>query len=346
MPRRSYAYTITVEQVGPAFDPDYLRSSASVKAEVKRWIIVYGLKEKDADLAAGLDVKGQPLAPLSLETIRHRDSDMGPADPYAPPLMPAYATSRTRLLLTGEATTSGAQFFWEYDPLTGGSWGRILDAHRRGRYGRGRGKRRRNVIGISPDAIRRVRNQVMARWQTWKLSNLAGPSPRRLLPIEAPPPRLRVVGRTDYQSFTFGIGDATGAPGRNVQTTGAFRLERGQGSAAIGGPEGTVLTALADALRLAPRPGYTTVRVDVAAVERSLSTTIGSPGLEMTRRVADAVESGKAIDQPIVRLDDDGGLLITAARALWAWLRDQGSTSVDVSVPRSQAARIRARYGA
>jgi hypothetical protein len=42
----------------------------------------------------GLDGYGQPLAPLSALTIKYRRSAKGPADPKAPPFIPAWEKSR------------------------------------------------------------------------------------------------------------------------------------------------------------------------------------------------------------------------------------------------------------
>jgi hypothetical protein len=102
MPRRAYAYELSVAEVGPAWDPEYLRAPETVKREVRRWIVLYGLRAKDEDLAAGLDREGRALTPVTQATRENRVSAMGPADPNAPALMPAYAVSRTRLLLEGE----------------------------------------------------------------------------------------------------------------------------------------------------------------------------------------------------------------------------------------------------
>lgn len=234
MARRAFAYTLTVSQVGPANDPDYQRAPAHVKDEVRRWIVVYGLKEKDADLAAGLDVKGKPLKPVKPKTADDRDSEMGPADPSAPALMPAYAVSRTRLLLEGEAVPAGAHFWWEYDPYTGDSWGRILDYHRKART-------KRDVIGLSPAAVARVRDQVMRRWLGWKLAGLRpGWAPDR-----APIPQLQdivVRGGTDYDQYTYGIGGGDAATLRDAlarrRATGFFQYEPGRGLTAYGGPRG------------------------------------------------------------------------------------------------------------
>jgi hypothetical protein len=165
MPRRSLAYRIPLKQVAPR-DPAFDAASRDVRAEVLRWVLVFGLEEKDRDLAAGLDKDGEKLAALAKSTIDRRHSAMGPADPNAPPLTPAHALSRTRSLLTGKviARSSAVEFFWEYDEHTGASWGVILDAHRKG----ARGLPVRDVFGLGPDALGRVRQRVFAQWQAFK----------------------------------------------------------------------------------------------------------------------------------------------------------------------------------
>jgi hypothetical protein len=231
---RAFAFSITLSQVGPVYDPDWLGASDEVQDEVRRWIVVYGLKEKDADLAQGLDRNGQPLVPITEATRKNRMSAMGPADPDAPPLMPAYAVSRTRLLLEGEPTVAGAQFWWGNDPHSGGDWGKILDDHRQGI---GKQKTVRDVIGISAAAVQRVRAQVLARWSLWKRAGLrAGWTPKWTPPAgPSRNPTLVVKGRTDWHNFTYGIG-GTGAPRPGEQSTGVFFSRPGTGGGALGGP--------------------------------------------------------------------------------------------------------------
>lgn len=233
---REFSYRLTLAQMGIATDPDYLRAPAEARRKVLDWMVRLGLKEKDADLAAGLDSKGKPLAPIKLATRRHRDSEMGPADPNAPPLTPAYAASRTRLLLTGEVDGESAVFWWEYDAKTGDTWGRILDYHRRGVAGRSR--TRRDVIGLSPEAVRRVRDELRARWMNFKL---AGYRTTARQPAPAvPPPRIVATGRTDFERFTYGIGGGSAADSQRAldrgMSTGWRQRRPGQGLPAIGGP--------------------------------------------------------------------------------------------------------------
>lgn len=235
---REFSYRITTAQMGVATDPDFLRAPVEARRQVLEWMVRVGLREKDAELAAGLDAKGRRLAPIRPATRKYRESAMGPTDPNAPPLMPAYAASRTRLLLTGEIEGDAAQFYWEYDAKTGDTWGRILDYHRQGI---GRFRTRRDVIGLSPDGLKRVREEVRARWMAFKLAKFQ--LPRRQPAPEVPRPRIVATGRTDFERFTYGIGGGSAAESRRAlergMSTGWRQRRPGQGIPAIGGP-GTI----------------------------------------------------------------------------------------------------------
>ena len=236
--KRAYAYRISLAEVGPVHDPAFIEATPELRKQVCQWIVVLGLRAKDDELARGLDRFGAPLTPISAATRKHRESAMGPADPNAPPLMPAYAVSRTRLLLTGAPTKTGAEFWWEYDEHTGGSWGKILDYQRKGI---GKRKVKRDVIGISPASIARVREEIATRWMLSKLHGLRTPlRPEPPQPV-LPEPRLRVIGKTNFEHFTYGIGSQTSAvESRRAlaagQSTGFFQRKPGQGLTAFGGP--------------------------------------------------------------------------------------------------------------
>jgi hypothetical protein len=282
--RRAFAYTLTVSQVGPANDPEYIRAPAHVKDEVRRWIVVYGLKEKDADLAQGLDARGKPLKPVKPATAEHRDSEQGPADPMAPALMPASAVSRTRLLLEGEAVPAGAHFWWEYDPYTGGSWGQILDYHRKART-------KRDVIGLSPAAVARVRDQVMKRWAGWKAAGLR-PGWR---PDRAPIPQLQdivVRGGTAYDQYTYGIGGSDAATLRDAlarkRATGFYQYEPGRGLTAYGGPRGIWEPPTPPKPPPAPKPKP---KPAPAAIDRPAIMTAGNVPDDFYKESVAAIES-------------------------------------------------------
>jgi hypothetical protein len=204
MNRAAFGYRITLAQVGLGQDLDLRNASKAVRAEVLSWLVHFGLEEKDRDLSQGLDKDGNPLAPIKPLTRKYRRSAMGIADPDAPPLMPAWAVSRTRLLLTGQSVDEGggyAEFYWKYDDHTGGPWGQILDYQRRGV---GRSKTKRDVIGASADMIARIRVKMLARWTAYKAHGFSLPPKAAALAV--PVSRIVPVGRTDVEHFTFGIG--------------------------------------------------------------------------------------------------------------------------------------------
>lgn len=163
------------------------------------WVVEEGLKVKDGELAKGLNAKGKPLPPVSVRTRRRRRSAMTPSgrgDPSAPYLMPGRGLSRTRSLLTGKPHVDYAEFWWRYDPYTGDTWAKILSHHAR------RGEAY-NVIGLSPRGVSVVASRAAERWRRWKAGSIPARQPE---PIQAPPVTTKVVGRTDLEYTTFGIG--------------------------------------------------------------------------------------------------------------------------------------------
>lgn len=133
----------------------------------------FAAKAKDADLAAGLDKNGAPLAPIANSTREARlnpaYSPMGIADPNAPPLTPVYDASRTRSLLRHRADENGVTFYWDYDQHTGNSWGVILSYHRVPVGNRPA----RDVFGLSPNAQNRARAQAIRWWNSYLSKRLA-----------------------------------------------------------------------------------------------------------------------------------------------------------------------------
>jgi hypothetical protein len=138
----------------------------SARTAFWRQVVVVGLDVKDEELAAGKDRFGRRLRPIAPYTRKYRRSWTGHADPDAPPLIPAYAESRTRAMLAGRALRDRAQFFWRADPVTGKSWGRILSIHRAGVPKRNLPVR--DVIGLSPASLARVQRQMAAWWAKYK----------------------------------------------------------------------------------------------------------------------------------------------------------------------------------
>jgi hypothetical protein len=144
------------------------------------------IEAKDLELRQGLDRWGDPLAALSQYTIEHRHSDMGPADPHAPPLQPAHGLSRTRSLFTAKPTSAldGVTCWWQYDEHTGASWGEILRIHRDG----GPKLPKRDVIGLSPQSLAVVKQKAAAWWDQavasgeWRVEG----AEKEVLPTPAP----------------------------------------------------------------------------------------------------------------------------------------------------------------
>ena len=175
----------------------------AVKLQFWGWVVEYGLRAKDRDLARGLDAAGEPLRPILPETRKHRRSEMTPSgkgDPSAPPLMPGRKLSRTRSLLAGRAFTTHAEFYWRYDAWTGDTWAVILTYHKR---------MGRDVFGLSDDSLDLVRRQANARWMKWKREGGAVPAAlagkRVLGPAPGVAPKFEPAGRLDMTYATLGI---------------------------------------------------------------------------------------------------------------------------------------------
>ena len=156
------------------------------------------LKQKDKELAAGLNRHGRKLPRVRRDTARRRRSAMTPngkGDPKAPYLMPGRKLSRTRSLLAAKELSDGrgVRVWWRYDAYTGREWGEVLRRHamRGPEY---------DVIGLSPQGTKAVRRAVERRWAK---ANKALPAPvatpTQALPIPRP-------GRTDLRHADFGIG--------------------------------------------------------------------------------------------------------------------------------------------
>lgn len=141
---------------------DIGRFPDDVKLMFWRWVVEIGLKQKDKDLAAGIDKNGKPLKPITAYTRKHRHSEMTPSGkgvPSAPPLTPGLQKSRTRSLLTGRAFVNHAEFWWKFDPYTGDSWATVLEYQ---------AKEGRDVFGLSPRALRATRLYALGRYDDWK----------------------------------------------------------------------------------------------------------------------------------------------------------------------------------
>ena len=148
---------------GSGVEPPGVRSAPTAQRKAF-WTAVSGfvIEAKDAELKAGLDRDGNAMVELSEYTIKHRKSAMGPADPDAPPLTPAYGLSRTRSLFTAQAMSNatGVVCWWTYDRHTGDSWGEILKYHRDGTAR----LPVRNVFGLSNVSLARIKEQARLWW--------------------------------------------------------------------------------------------------------------------------------------------------------------------------------------
>jgi hypothetical protein len=202
-----------VRDIEPAGDPVWQGAGEAVHRAFWRAVVAFALKAKDEELSRGLDRYGKPLAPIAASTRKYRKSAMGAADPSDPPLMPAGGVSRTRLNLTGRGFADHAEFYW-----TDG-WGKILRYHAlgRGRYGR---IPVRDVIGLSPESLRKVRGWSLGWWITWKRTHSLSVARKPLAANRTAPERMAVVGRTDYENFTYGIGGGSAAKSRALLVRG------------------------------------------------------------------------------------------------------------------------------
>lgn len=195
------SYAFRIEGIEPRHDPDWQSAPEGLRRAFWRYVVKLGLEAKDRELAAGLDCHGDPLRPIAASTRARRRSAMGPADPNAPPLTPAYGLSRTRSLLRGRAHDGYAEFYWAYDPHTGRSWGRILGYHRAGKGP----LPVRDVIGISPASKSWVKARAWQAWSRIKIG-LEYQTDRDALTLrstaqpKAPPPKIAVVGRVDVDN--------------------------------------------------------------------------------------------------------------------------------------------------
>jgi hypothetical protein len=229
MARRAARWTIEASDVAPTGDPTWAAAGPDVRRAFWRAVVAYGLKAHDEQTAAGLDRFGAPLRPIRPATRRNRRSEMGPADPNAPPLTPAYAVSRTRLNLTGRAEEDRAVFGW-----TDG-WGRILVYH-----AQGRGRLPvRDVIGLSPASVRKVRGWAAGWWITWKRTGAAKVAK---IPSNTPD-RLPKLGIKPERTMTFGVGAGARtdyAESKRLyasgKSTGFYRVRPGRGLPSLGGP--------------------------------------------------------------------------------------------------------------
>jgi hypothetical protein len=198
----------TIQHIAPHEVGGY---PTDVRLMVQGWILDLAIKAKDAEITAGMQADGSPMRPISAATRRHRHSAMtasGKGSPSAPPLTPAYKLSRTRSLLAGNAYPDRVEIYWRYDAMIGDTWSRILT------YQADQG---RDVFGLAPADLERIRLQVLGQWLRWTRSGRVVPAEVRgqavitaqtaasrgghATPVHATPP-----GSTDLTHATMGIG--------------------------------------------------------------------------------------------------------------------------------------------
>lgn len=215
MPRQSYAFRIA--GLEPTSDPAWHVAGDAAHRAFWKAVVGFVLVEKDSELAGGYDRFGRRMKRIR-ESTRKKGrwrSHTGEGDPNAAPLDPARALSRTRSLFTGRAHADHAEFFWKFDEVSGKPWGVVLGYHRAGNPSRNLPVR--DVIGLSPVSLRRVKAKADEWWANYRAGRahgyLAGeatlviPPPSGRPKIERPvPPRPAAGARFDIEHFTFGVG--------------------------------------------------------------------------------------------------------------------------------------------
>jgi hypothetical protein len=343
----------------------------SVKLMYWGWVVELGLKRKDEELAKGLDKDGKPLKPLKPETIKHRKSEVGTAHRNAPPLEPAYGKSRVRSLLTGRAHSNSAEFWWKFDPVSGRSFGEILQ---------GQKKQGRDVFGLSPAGTAWVGQEALRKWEAWKARAIPARPPRTaraaMTPAREPVRVIAPVGTTNLKQLTAGPGLEAARTQRAI-AAGHFTGFRGlnatgeQWTPGPGIPTETpparttptqrqaVERALAVAFRQGPAAAArrdSVVLVDVRKLDEALAAAAAAgrqPAVASDRfqgeyrRFQRILLEARAAQRRILmpRLADDLQL-DPADYAAFAVFRDEGASVIPVSVPRSQAKLFRSRFGA
>ena len=187
------------------------------------WVVEFGLRRKDWELARGLDKDGDPMRRLDAKSIKHRKSEVGPTDKNAPPLEPSWGRSRVRSLLNGRAHTDSAEFFWGFDAVTGRSFAYVLRAQRE-RYPKGR-----DVFGLSPAGVAAVRAKAWKRWRNWRSGQhperpaTLSPVARQLPRYEAPTKWMTGITRPTAQTPGAGVDERFTAQAFQSRTHTGFR---------------------------------------------------------------------------------------------------------------------------
>ncbi len=193
--------------------PDLGSYPPEIRKEFWGWVVELGIKAKGKEILAGLDKDGKPLRAIKAKTRKHRRSAMTPSgkgDPNAPVLIPGWQKSRTYSLLAGKPTSAYAEFYWRYDAWSGDQWGKVLEYQ---------AKKGRDVIGISDDAVAKVKVQAWAKWDSWKRQSVSAREKQARKPVGAVAvPTTGYVGRKPTPAATYGIGDEPTAKGHGGRT--------------------------------------------------------------------------------------------------------------------------------
>jgi len=205
MPRVSTKFDVT--GLAPSQDWAWAMAGESTHREFWREVVRLGKLAKSRELKAGIDRYGRAFAPLKPITIERRHSDMGPADPTAPPLIPAHGLSRTSAWFDGRAFPDRAEFFWRND------WGKILHFHR---IGAGR-LPVRDTIGFAPGTIAFLRAQMARWWADRRRRLVAGVQPEAMAfaapaamaapRTKQPPAKIARVGSFDFDRLAVPVDD-------------------------------------------------------------------------------------------------------------------------------------------
>lgn len=181
--------------IEPTDDPAWALANDTIRRQFWAAALPIAVKVWGDSREAGLDRFGRPLAALSPRTIKHRRSAKGPADPHAPPLIPAHAASRTRSYLRYRYEPGqGGYFYWRYDPRTHGSWGQILQYHALGMVRRAP---IRDVLGFSDRDIDAIRSQMDRWWAARRRRVLTAPERRPKIELKQKGLEIRLpeIGR-------------------------------------------------------------------------------------------------------------------------------------------------------
>lgn len=241
LPGGGYGFLLPWEDVEPRGDAVWSIAGNRAQHRFRQEAARLAAEVWDAARAKGLDRHGKRLARLSPRTVKYRRSSMGPADPKAPPLTPAYDLSRTRSFLKRQVTAAGVWFWWKKDPRAKGPWGKIVWYHAMGMV---RGAPVRDVMGFSQAELESIKRRLAMWWKAHRPQIVIAPSGLAVAgkpPVGLPAPRIVQTARgriLEGQGIRFNLDTATMGVGREgiferAEFVGDFRNRRLNGP---GGP--------------------------------------------------------------------------------------------------------------